>query len=221
VDTPHAIVALLFDFDGTIWDSEAAVFNAYRRLYEEHGHELPVDRWTSGVGTLDGYDPAEELEVLIGRELDEASDPWASLDHVDLRPGVQDYLDGARERGIALGIVSSNSGEWVRRHLQRLGIGEGWRAIVTADGDRSIAKPNPVLYRRALAQLGADPAGAIAIEDSPNGIAAAKAAGVFCLAVPNEVTERLDVSAADLVVRSLAQLPLGDLIVRAGRRPSG
>jgi putative hydrolase of the HAD superfamily len=220
--TSGGIRALLFDFDGTIWDSEAAVFNAYRRLYEEHGHELPVDRWTSGVGTLDGFDPAEELEVLIGRELDDsASDPWASLDDVDLRPGVRDYLDGARERGIALGIVSSNSAEWIQRHLLRLGIADDWQAIVTADGDRSVAKPNPVLYRDALTRLGAAPADAIAIEDSPNGIAAAKAAGIFCLAVPNEVTERLDVSAADLVVRSLDELPLEDLLALAERRDSG
>jgi HAD superfamily hydrolase (TIGR01509 family) len=220
--TPPGIEALLFDFDGTIWDSEAAVFNAYRRLYEEHGHELPVDRWTSGVGTLDGYDPAGELETLIGRELDDAaSDPWASLDHVDLRPGVRAYLDRASDRGIALGIVSSNSGEWVRRHLLRLGIADGWHAIVTADGDASIAKPNPVLYREALTRLGAGPASAIAIEDSPNGIAAAKAAGIFCLAVPNEVTERLDVSAADVVVRSLEELPLDDLIALAERRAPG
>jgi HAD superfamily hydrolase (TIGR01509 family) len=218
VVTPRAIEALLFDFDGTIWDSEAAVFNAYRRLYEEHGHELPVDRWTSGVGTLDGYDPAEELETLIGRELDDAvTDPWASLDHVDLRPGVRAYLDGALDRGIALGIVSSNSADWVRRHLLRLGIADGWEAIVTADGDASIAKPNPVLYREALTRLGAEPARTIAIEDSPNGISAAKAAGIFCLAVPNEVTERLDLTAADVVVRSLEDLPLDELIALAER----
>jgi beta-phosphoglucomutase-like phosphatase (HAD superfamily) len=215
------IEALLFDFDGTIWDSEAAVFNAYRELYEEHGHELPVDRWTSGVGTLDGYDPAGELETLIGRELDTGSDPWASLDHVDLRPGVRAYLDGATERGISLGIVSSNSAEWIQRHLVRLGIADVWQAIVTADGDRSIAKPNPVLYREALTRLGAYPPNAIAIEDSPNGIAAAKAAGIFCLAVPNEVTERLDMSAADLVVRSLEELPLDVLIALAEARRSG
>jgi putative hydrolase of the HAD superfamily len=222
VVTSRAVQALLFDFDGTIWDSEAAVFNAYRKLYEEHGHELPVDRWTSGVGTLDGYDPADELETLIGRALDDtATDPWASLDHVDLRPGVRTYLEEARDRGIALGIVSSNSAEWIQRHLLRLGIADGWRAIVTADGDASIAKPNPVLYREALTRLGADPANVIAIEDSPNGIAAAKAAGIFCVAVPNEVTERLDVSAADLVVRSLEELPFDELIARAERRSSG
>jgi putative hydrolase of the HAD superfamily len=222
VVTARSIEALLFDFDGTIWDSEAAVFNAYRRLYEEHGHQLPVDRWTSGVGTLDGYDPAGELETLIGRELDHTtSDPWATLDHVDLRPGVRAYLDGASERGISLGIVSSNSAEWIQRHLLRLGIADRWQAIVTADGDASVAKPNPVLYREALTRLGADPANAIAIEDSPNGIAAAKAAGIFCLAVPNEVTERLDVSAADLVVRSLEELPLDDLIALARRRSPG
>jgi haloacid dehalogenase superfamily, subfamily IA, variant 3 with third motif having DD or ED len=214
---------LLFDFDGTIWDSETAVFRAYARLYEDHGHELPVDRWVQGVGTLDGFDPADELETLLGRDLErEAIDPWEALDEVPLRPGVREYLDQARARHLRLGIVSSNSADWIDPHLLRLGIADVWDAILAANGDVDLAKPNPQLYRDALEHLGTVPERAIAIEDSPHGIMAAKAAGLFCVACPNEVTARLDLSAADLVVGSLADLPLDELLERgelAARTP--
>lgn len=210
--TLRGIDALLFDFDGTIWDSEAAVFHAYRELYERHGHELPVERWVQGVGTLDGYDPVDELELLLGRELDGPADPWTRLQHVGLRPGVRAYIDGARSRGIALGIVSSNSARWIGPHLERLGIADVWGTIRTADGDVALAKPNPQLYERALGDLGVGPSRAVAIEDSTHGVVAAKAAGIFCVACPNEVTERLDLSAADVLVRSLEDLPLEELL---------
>jgi HAD superfamily hydrolase (TIGR01509 family) len=219
------IDALLFDFDGTIWDSETAVFQAYARLYEEHGHELPFDRWVQGVGTLDGFDPADELEVLLGRDLEgEAIDPWETLGDVPLRAGVREYLEQARSRHLRLAIVSSNSADWIDPHLYRLGIADVWDAVLAANGDVNLAKPNPQLYRRALEHVGTTPERAIAIEDSPHGIMAAKAAGLFCVACPNEVTARLDLSGADVIVGSLTELPLGELLELAAssgtRRPS-
>jgi len=220
-----AIDALLFDFDGTIMDSETAVFDAYRRLYAEHGHELSLEDWASGIGTLGGFDPVADLEARLGREIDQASlegrswEDIASAGDPGLRPGVRRYVDRARERDIRLGIVSSNDREWVDRHLERLGITDVWAAIVTADGDETRAKPSPALYEQALGELGVDASRAVAIEDSPNGIAAARAAGVFCVAAPNDVTAGLDLSAADVVVRSLDELPLERLLELAvGRR---
>ncbi|MGZ6544201.1 MAG: HAD-IA family hydrolase [Actinomycetota bacterium] len=217
--TARGIDALLFDFDGTIWDSEAAVFHAYRELYERHGHTLPVDRWVQGVGTLDGYDPVDELELLLGRELDAPVDPWTRLQDVGLRSGVRAYIDGARARGIALGIVSSNSARWIGPHLDRLGVADVWDTIRTADGDAGLAKPNPRLYELALEDLGAPPSRAIAIEDSTHGVVAAKTAGIFCVACPNEVTERLDLSAADVLVRSLEDIGLDRLVALATTAP--
>ena len=93
--------------------------------------------------------------------------------------------------------------------------------MVCADGDPSVAKPSPHLYAAALEALGARPDEAIAFEDSPNGIQAAKAAGLYCVAVPNEITERLDLSEADVVVPSLEDLPLPELLesIRLGPQP--
>jgi beta-phosphoglucomutase-like phosphatase (HAD superfamily) len=85
--------------------------------------------------------------------------------------------------------------------------------VVNADGNLR-PKPEPDTYREACARLGVDPARALAIEDSRHGIIAAKAAGLWCVAVPHVLTETLDLSAADLRLASLADCSLADAIAR-------
>jgi beta-phosphoglucomutase-like phosphatase (HAD superfamily) len=110
--------------------------------------------------------------------------------------------------------VTSGPSDWVAWHLDRLGQAGGWDCIVCANHDATVAKPRPALYLKALDELGIGASEAAAIEDSPNGVAAAKAAGLFCVAAPNSVTAGLDLSAADIVVDSLADLPLSALAER-------
>jgi HAD superfamily hydrolase (TIGR01509 family) len=218
------IRALLFDFDGTIVDSEGPAFRAWQEVYRAHGQELPLERWVACVGTIGGFDPFEDLERLLGGPVDRErihdERLQRKLELVDaegLRPGVGAYLEGARSRGLQVGIVTSGPSEWVADILARLGRVDGWDCILCADHEQSIAKPDPHLYREALRELALGPAEAVAIEDSPNGVAAAKAAGLFCLAVPNPVTEALDLEAADILAASLADLPLEELLVLAER----
>src|SRR3954471_4828946 len=213
--------ALLFDFDGTLWDSESAVLEAYRQLYAAHGQDLPSEDWARGVGTRGGFEPVADLEARLGRALEEgiADDAgWdrivGSLEHVGLRPGVRAYIDEAQARGIALAIVSSNQRDWVEHHLKRMEVADVWDAVLTAGGDEMRAKPSPVLYAEALDVMGVQAEAAVAIEDSPHGIAAARAAGLYCVAAPNEVTASLDLSAADLKVASLEDLPFEELLRR-------
>src|SRR4029078_8771754 len=101
-------------------------------------------------------------------------------------------------------------------HLERLEAAAGWDAICTADRDPSRAKPAPTLYLEALSALEVAASEAVAFEDSPNGVRAAKAAGIFCVAVPNEVTRDLglDEAGADIVLDSLADLPPENLLSR-------
>jgi HAD superfamily hydrolase (TIGR01509 family) len=205
--------AVLFDFDGTLWDSETAVFGVFRRLFAEHDQELTLQTWSAAIGTLGGFDPYATLNDLVGGGLDpeeihdatEARVREAACE-VPLRPGVEAFLRRLDEAGVRRALVSSDRSEWLVTHLERLGWPDGWAAMVCADGDATRAKPNPHLYEAALELLDVDASSAFAIEDSPNGIRAAKAAGIACLCVPNEATAGLDLSEADLVVPTFEEL---------------
>jgi HAD superfamily hydrolase (TIGR01509 family) len=220
------IEALLFDFDGLLVDSESVAFQTWQEAYREHGAELAVERWAAAIGTIGGFDPLEHLEESLGRAIDREAVERAQREREHalavvqpFRPGVVEYLAEARARGIRVAIVSSSSNAWIAGHLERLDTADGWACIVCANGDAARAKPRPTLYLEALDNLGVAPEAAIAFEDSPNGVAAARAAGIFCVAVPNSVTAQLDLSAADLLVESLEAISLRELLrVVAERR---
>jgi HAD superfamily hydrolase (TIGR01509 family) len=219
-----AVRAFLFDFDGLILDTEHAARAGWQHLYREHGHELPTDLWATLVGTTHApWSPMEHLEELVGGPLERETlnerrrtHELALIEAEELRPGIADYFAAARQRGLKRAIVSSSNRGWVDMHLERLEETVGWDAICTADRDRARAKPSPTLYLEALELLEVTAAEAVAFEDSPNGVLAAKAAGIFCVAVPNEVTRDLGLEAAgaDLVLDSLADLPPDALLAR-------
>ncbi len=215
--------AFLFDFDGLILDTELASRAGWELLYREHGHELPPELWATVVGTHGAWDPMAHLEELVGEPLAREAlnerryaHEIALIEAEELRPGIAEYIAAARRLGLKRAIVSSSPRYWVDMHLQRLDETAGWDAICTADRDRSRAKPAPTLYLEALEALGVAANEAVAFEDSPNGVRAAKAAGVFCVAVPNEVTRELGLerAGADLVLHSLADLPPDELLAR-------
>jgi HAD superfamily hydrolase (TIGR01509 family) len=219
------IHAFLFDFDGLILDTETASRAGWRWLYEQHGHELPDDLWITVVGTHSSWDIMGHLEELLGAPLDR--DVWNErryeheltlLEAEELRPGILDYIAYAHEHGLKRAIVSSASRRWIDMHLERFEQAVGWDAILTADRDAARAKPNPTMYLEALDVLGVAAEEAVVFEDSPNGVAAGKAAGIFVVGVPNEVTRAVGLDDADLVVDSLAALPPGELLQRAGAR---
>ena len=134
-----------------------------------------------------------------------------------LLPGVADYLAVAGQVGLKTAVASSSSRKWVMEHLDRFGIGGKFHAIVCRE-DVKRTKPDPELYRTALQRLEVQPVEAIALEDSSNGIHAAKAAGLYCVAVPNPLTADLDLTEADLSLLSLEAMSLRDLLKQAQRR---
>jgi HAD superfamily hydrolase (TIGR01509 family) len=223
-----AIRGLLFDFDGLLIDTESPSRLAFEELYREHGHELPRDQWATLIGTLGAeFEPYTHLEELVGSPLDrEALDARRRArenelcELEELRPGIEEYREQAERLGLATAIVSSSSRRWIERHLGRLGRTNGWDAIVSADGDPERAKPRPILYLEALAALKLTPHEAIAFEDSPNGVRAAKAAGLACVAIPNPATSALALDEADIVLESLADVPLPELLERLQQSPS-
>ena len=216
-----AIRAFLFDFDGLILDTETASRAGWEWLYREHGHELPPEKWELVVGTTGAWSPMDHLEELVGEPLERESlnerryvHELSLIEAEELRPGIAEYLAAAERHELRRAIVSSSSRRWIDMHLARLERTVGWDAILTADGDHSRAKPSPVLYLEALDALGVQAREAVVFEDSPNGVRAAKSAGIFTIAIPNSVTRDYGLEEADLVVHSLAELPPDELLAR-------
>lgn len=214
------IRAIVFDFDGLILDTEEPIYRSWQEVYQAHGEELPFERWVQIVGsTTAGFHPQRHLEERLGRPL-----PQDVLDRriarrtemiliQDALPGVRRRIDEARDMGLKLGVASSSTQDWVRGHLERLGILDRFDCVRCRD-DVEHAKPEPDLFLAVAACLGVDASEAVAIEDSPNGVTAARRAGMRCVAVPNAITGQLDLSQADLVLGSLAEVTLPELLER-------
>jgi HAD superfamily hydrolase (TIGR01509 family) len=220
-----AIEALLFDFDGVLWDSEVASVRSWQEMYAEYGQSLSLDSFITRLGTIGGIDLVAELERLVGTSVDRDAVErrrWERkmelVRELKPRPGVLDYIAEARRRGLAVAVVSTDDTKWITTGLRILGLSDAFDFIECADGDMSKAKPSPALYVTALDRLALSASEAIAIEDSPNGIRAAKAAGLFCVGYANAVTRQLDLSDADVVVESLDDLALSDVVRSAGGR---
>ena len=213
------IRALIFDFDGLILDTETPELRAWQQMYREHGSELPIEVWADCIGRPHGYfDPYAYLEELSGRPVDRETMrirrravSRGLLAKEGPMPGVETYLRQAEELGLKAAVASSSTTEWVRGHLDRLFLSQWFHSFTCAE-HTTTHKPDPEPYRCALRSLGVSAWEAFALEDSPNGVKSAKAAGLYCVAVPNPVTGMLDLSEADLVLPSLEALTLVDLV---------
>ena len=218
------IRAIVFDFDGLILDTEEPIYRSWLEVYQAFGEDLPFERWVQTVGSSNtAFDPRRYLEERLGRPL-----PQDVLERRLSRrtemvvanqplPGVIQRIDEARDLGLELGVASSSAREWVSGHLARLGILDRFDCLRCRD-DVARVKPEPDLYLAAVDCLGVTAGEAVALEDSPNGVAAAKRAGMACVAVPNKITAQLDLSGANLVLSSLADLTVTQLLERLDSR---
>jgi HAD superfamily hydrolase (TIGR01509 family) len=213
--------ALIFDFDGLILDTETCTYEAVVEIFAEHGEVLDAAWWRSILGTADHPHWTEQLAVQLGRPVDRPAlvarreaRRLPIIEALPTREGVTDLLDAADAAGVPTAVASSSASDWVVPHLDRLGLRHRFRAVITRDDvgdDPARTKPAPDLFLAAAAALGADPARCVVLEDSPNGVAAGRAAGMAVVAVPGPMTRPLDFGAAHLVVNSLADLDLAAL----------
>jgi HAD superfamily hydrolase (TIGR01509 family) len=216
---PAMIRAIVFDFDGLMCDTETPEYRAWCEVFESHGSDLSLEVWGALIGKPNsGFDPCTHLETAIGRAIDRIevrrTQRAKFAEHargLPLLPGVERIIAEAVELGVKVGLASSSSHDWVDSHLARTGVLDHFDALICRE-DTAEHKPHPAPYLKAAAALGVQPREAIAFEDSPHGLAAAKAAGMFTVAVPNPLTARLDTSAAHLRLESLAAARLEDLI---------
>jgi HAD superfamily hydrolase (TIGR01509 family) len=190
--------AVIFDFDGTVLDTELPTFHSWQRIYDAHGHVLSFEEWSAAIGADFGaFDPRRTLDQRCGRQLD-----WRQLDeqrraecHETIctqppLPGIVRLLEEAHELKLRCAIASSSPSEWVVGHLERVDLLKHFHFISCAEHGCP-PKPSPEVYLRALKGLNVSASEAIAIEDSPNGFKATQRAGIRCVIVPNALTRRM------------------------------
>jgi len=200
--------AVIFDNDGLTLDTEHTWTRAEAALYARYGTQFTLDHKREMLGTS-GEKSALTMERHLGQpgRGDELRVELRELVHDELdgtgvepMPGVMEVLDALAERGIPLGLATYSGREFATRALRAAGIYERFAAVVTAE-DVERPKPAPDVYLAAAAELGAEPARCVALEDSETGVAAARAAGMTVIGVPS--FPGVDLDDADLVVRSL------------------
>ncbi len=214
------VQALIFDFDGLILETELSAYQAWQEIYQEYKCELPLDKWVLCIGgSGEQFDQYSYLESLLQRPVPRAEiRAKAYKRHAELLagqaalPGVEACIKDAKRLGLKVGLASNSSRDWVSGHLSRLGLHVHFDAIKTGD-QVPRQKPHPDLYLAALAALDVSAEQAIAFEDSPNGVRAAQAAGIFCIAIPNELTGQLPLDHADMRLVSLADVSLERLLI--------
>lgn len=200
------IKAAIFDFDGTIIDTEMPAYLTWCEIFHRYNVELPLEVWMGCVGGGTPFDPVGFLEERIGGSVDrntiEQERNRIYLERVHLQPLRSDivaYLLDAKKMGLKTGVASSSSRQWVTTHLQHRGLLTLFDVIKTRE-DVDRVKPDPALFQAVMDEFGIEGEEGIVFEDSRNGLLAAKAAGLYCIVSPGELTKHLDFREADFVL---------------------
>ena len=206
--------AYVFDFDGLILDTESGAYHSIVEEFAAVGLEFDLATWQRCIGAGWSVSWIDELEARCPHPIERdavlarrQARKMELLLGCDVLPGVVERVEEARAHGLGLAVASSSPRDWVEGHLDRLGLLAHFDAVLTRD-DVERTKPAPDLYLAAVDALGADPRRSVAFEDSHNGSLAAKAASMWCVVVPNDITADQDFSHADLLVKTLEEVDL-------------
>ena len=210
------LAAVIFDFDGLIFDSETPEYESHQQVFASCGVDLTLDEWCNQIGVwAQGHDEGWADQLVVRA----ASAPTREVYLAEKRRifnevmpggpmrGIRELLDALADAGVRTAVASTSSSKWVLTSIDRLGLQSSFGAIVTGS-DVTQRKPAPDVYLEAARRLNVDPSRSVALEDSGPGLKAAKAAGMKAVAIPHWLTERHDLSAADLQVAHAGELTL-------------
>jgi HAD superfamily hydrolase (TIGR01509 family) len=207
------IDGVVFDLDGLLLDSEQVWDAAREELARERGGRwtdhaqrdmmgMSSPEWSRYMHDVIGLpEPPEEINAEVVSRLEQRY-----REHLPVIPGAREAVERLAERW-PLALASSSNRELIDLALHLMGLADRFQATVSSE-EVARGKPAPDVYLEAVRRLGIDPSRAAAIEDSQNGILAAKAAGMRVIAIPNThfPPDEQALAQADVVLGSLAEL---------------
>jgi HAD superfamily hydrolase (TIGR01509 family) len=213
----HGTFAVVFDFDGTVLDTESAAYESHCRFFAEHSVDLPATEWCSGIGIIqperhwfDWLCARAASPPTFERFKEATRQYYRECVRMEPMPGILTLLEALEARGLPRAIGSNAPSDWVTGSLGELGLLDRFTTIVTGDQVERY-KPAPDIYLEAARRLGIEPGHCIAIEDSGPGLASARAAGLKTIAIPHPLNRTHDLSGADLYVSNATELSIDRL----------
>ncbi|HEY60786.1 MAG TPA: HAD-IA family hydrolase [Anaerolineae bacterium] len=214
-----SIKGLIFDFDGLVVDTEYAKYLSWQEIFNSYGAEISFSFIESILGYEEGPNPViPYLEKVVGKRVNSKevlarvkNTLFSRINNLGLMSGVSDYLETAEKLGLPIVIASNAKREQITPIIDRLNINKYFSCILTRENVQK-PKPYPDILFLALEKLGLSNKEVVAFDDSNLGLRAARSVGIFCVAVPNELTKHFNLDAADLIIKSMSEISLYSLL---------
>jgi beta-phosphoglucomutase len=214
------IRTVIFDMDGVLVDTEPLHHDAFFRHFAELGIAMSSEEYATflGLSTRNVYQQlkakfnlGEEVEALMNRKRELFGKSFDEATDLELLPGARALIEDLHRAGVPLQLATSASKHTIARVFTRFGLYPYFDNLVSGE-DFAQSKPNPAIFLHAAQLAGIEPRYCLVLEDSANGVTAAKAAGMYCVGYRSKHSQGQDLHHADQVVSHLSQLTAAAII---------